>query len=195
MFRNPRTLSLLGLLFGGLFFVQPLCAGSGYMVIFKSGKQLEAKAAPVIKGAKAYFMTLNGQEFVVKAEQLNLQKSASYNADLQRFASNASDINSDEDEPATQSLGRASEERKKDLNQNGAGATLVTSRDLARTSGNDLTSIDPIAATGGNSPAPDAAPPVASTGTVPTANGPATINYTITVPPAPAAPAPNSTPN
>ena len=189
MLRTPRILSLAGLIAGGLLLAQPLCAGSGYMVIFKSGKQLETKAPPVIKGAKAYFMTLNGQEFVVKAEQLNLQKSAAYNADLQRFSSSITDINSD-DEPANQSLGRASEDRKKDLNQNGAGATVVTSRDLSRTSGTALSSIDPISATGGNSPTPESAPAVPSSGTVATPNGPGTINYTITVPqPQPAPPA------
>jgi len=199
MFRIPRTLSLASLIVGGLLLVQPLNAGTGYMVIFKSGKQLEVKAPPVIKetpkGAKAYFMTMNGQEFEVKADLLNMQKSAAYNADLQRFAASASDINSD-DEPATQSLGRASDERKRDLNQTGTDATVVTSRDLARTSGNDLTSIDPISATGGNSPTPDAAPAVPNSTTVPTANGPATINYTISVPQpqAPGAPAPDSIP-
>lgn len=199
MFRTPRILSVAGLIAGGLLLVQPLCAGSGYMIIFKNGRQLETKAPPVIrmtdKGAKAYFMTVNGQEFVVKAEQINLSKSASYNADLQRFASSANDINTD-DEPANQSLGRAAVDHQREANQSHERATVVTTRDLSRTSGNELNTIDPIAATGGNSSTPEAAPSVPATATVATPNGPATINYTITVPQPPTAPTPagDSTP-
>ncbi len=195
MFRTPRILSVAGLIAGGLLLVQPLCAGSGYMIIFKNGRQLETKAPPVIKGAKAYFMAVNGQEFVVKAEQINLQKSKSYNDDLQRFASSASDINTD-DEPGNQSLGRAAVDHQRDVNQSHERAIVVTTRDLSRTSGNELNTIDPIAATGVTSSTPEPAPSVPATATVPTPNGPATINYTITVPQPPTAPAPagDSTP-
>ncbi len=191
-----RTLSgtIAGLLLGATLLP---AADPPYLIYFKDGKRIEAKAAPVVKGGRATFTTASGQEFVVPADRINLEGSAVENV-RRKAAFENSGITSD-DQPLDSSLGSLSTRQS----QNNAGATVdvVTNSGLERTSGNDLNSINPIAtrpaASAGSPPQPEspapAPEPQAGQQVVSGPNGQtATINYQIQV--NPQLPAPGSAP-
>lgn len=188
-----RTLSgtIAGLLLGATLLP---AADPPYMIYFKDGKRIEAKAAPVVKGDNATFTTASGQEFTVKAERINLEGSAVENA-RRKAAFEKSGIVAD-DNPLDSSLGSLSSKRAP-----GSGdSQTVTQTDLERTSGNDLNSINPIVTRAAPAAGNDQ-PATADTGNAgsQTVSGPggqtATINYQIQVNPQVAAPAaPGSAP-
>jgi hypothetical protein len=154
-----------------------------HVIVLANGKQVEVKTMPEVKGNTAYFTTTSGQEFYIRASNIDAQKTQETNAEREKAAIIAQEIQTSSETPSNASLGALAEEEKKRRMIAGP-SQVVTTRDLEKTSKTDLNSVERLPGAG----LPDFTPaPTQPANSIP-------INITLPPQAAPAAPAPAGAP-